>query len=417
MAQLGQSMSYNSSSWTRNGLLEDDAAVGTVYAGKSESHDLNDTCFLFFSYIYYTDGRWGLPMFLKLEKWMIAILFIGFYFGFIYHPGEPVFIGEFNNIDGSIYAVRSGDVVASLIIFGSVSFILIPSYLVKQKWIPFIAWSVVVVAVVSGMEYGLDRLVLKAFNLPTASNEFSDKMLEFKWRNVYHSTVIPGNLMVYALGLLYGLSRDWMFKSKKQRQLFHEKMKADIAFLRSQINPHFFFNALNNIYAMTRKKGDDEVGEAILKLSGMMRYMIYDSDVTEIDLIKEIDHIENVLDIARLKFSSDDPIDIQVRKKGSFEGMKIAPLILIPFVENAIKHGINNTGKGYIHIDIGVNQNTLCFRVKNAKYDLQDSFQKHPGIGLANVKRRLELLYPGNYDLRISATQDKYSVELKLNLG
>lgn len=353
-----------------------------------------------------------LPMHARLEKALIAFLFIVVYFGIIYHPDEPVFIGEFNNKDGSIYVVRGVDVLVSLVIFFSVVYRLIPEMLLKKRHLTFLLTAAFILALVSAVEYGLDRIVLESFNLPTGPDEISDKMMEFPQRNIYYSTIIPGNLMVFVLAFLFGLSRDWIYKSRRQSLLLHEKMKADIDFLRSQINPHFFFNAMNNIYAITRRNQDAEAGEAIMKLSGVMRYMIYDSDVEAIGLDKEIANLEQYIDLVRLKFSPDDALDIRFKADGDFRRYRIAPLILLPFVENACKHGLTATGDGYVHIDLRVEKNRFQFRARNPRHEAQESMRKHPGIGLENVKKRLALLYPGRHVLHIDQGQDYFFVEL-----
>jgi LytS/YehU family sensor histidine kinase len=195
-----------------------------------------------------------------------------------------------------------------------------------------------------------------------------------------------------------------------------EKMRADIDLLRSQINPHFFFNALNNIYAITQRNQDDEAGQAIMKLSGLMRHMIYDSNVTEISLARELEHIDNYLEVARLKFDKKDNVDIHVQKEGNFQNHKIAPLLLIPFVENAFKHGMGSKGEGYIHLHLSLNEDELHFSIENPVLEKQESLKKHPGIGLGNVKKRLQLLYPGHHHLDISDLKDKFKVDLAIQL-
>ena len=352
----------------------------------------------------------------KLEKGILVLVFFAAYYGILYHPDLPVFINEFNTVDGSIYASRFIDVCVSLIIFMFAAFYITPSYLEKRKMFPFLIFSVVLIAVVSVLEYQLDQVLLRLFNLPTGPNEISDKMITYYRRKSFDFPIIPVNLVVYTLGILYGLSREWVRKYRLESKLTQEKMKADIDFLRSQINPHFFFNALNNIYAITQRNKDQEAGKALVKLSELMRYVIYDSNVNEISLTRELEHVDNYLEVGRLKFSKDDKLDISLRKQGNFREYKIAPLLLIPFVENAFKHGISSKGKGYIHIDVRIKSGELNFRIENPILGKGESLKKHPGIGLENVKKRLHLLYPGRHSLKISDSEDKFMVELLINL-
>ena len=351
----------------------------------------------------------------RIEKTILILLFFTVTFAVIYHPTQPVFIGEFNNKDGSIYAVRFVDGAVFITIFFIVTFLLIPRYIVRRKIGPFVLGSVIVLAVVSTVEYGLDRLILELFNLPTGPLEVSDKMMESARRNVYHSSIIPGNLMIYVLGCLYGLSRDWIFKTRKQNQLLREKMQADIDLLRSQINPHFFFNALNNIYAITQRNKDPESGDALLQLSEVMRYMIYDSNVESIGLEKEISHLRKYVEVMRLKFDKNDPLDIRISQKGILKRHRIAPLILLPFVENAFKHGLTAKGEGYVIIDISKKDNYFRFTIENSLQRGRKGFRKHPGIGLDNVKKRLSLIYPDRHKLQITKTRESYAVILTID--
>lgn len=352
----------------------------------------------------------------KWEKLIIVILFFVAYYGILYHPTLPVFINEFNTVDGSIYVARFIDVCSSLILFLSVAFILIPKFLEKRRIFQFIVISVTMIALISLLEYQFDQIILHLFNLPTEPGEISDKMMTYYRRKSYDFPILPVNLVIYTLGFLYGLSRDWIRKYRFENKMLQEKMRADIDLLRSQINPHFFFNALNNIYAITQRNEDNDAGQAIMKLSGLMRYMIYDSNVDEISLDRELEHIENYLEVARLKFDKNDRVDIHLEKEGNFHECRIAPLLLIPFVENAFKHGVDSKGGGYVHLRFSVSDGGLLFCVENPVIGKEESWKKHPGIGLDNVKKRLRMLYPDRHRLDISDSEGQFSIRLTLAL-
>ncbi len=352
----------------------------------------------------------------KLEKLVIVLIFFAAYYGILYHPTLPVFINEFNTVDGSIYVSRFVDVCLALVLFMSAAFFLIPTYLEKRRFFLFIVVSLAVIAGVSLLKYQLDQVILRLFNLPRGPNEISDKMMTFYRRKSFDFPILPVNLVVYTLGVLYGFSRDWIRKSRSESRMVQEKMKADVDLLRSQINPHFFFNALNNIYAITQRNQDEDAGEAIMKLSGLMRYMIYDSNVAEISLARELEYIEDYLEVARLKFARDEKVDISLEKSGDFRSCKIAPLLLIAFVENAFKHGLGSQGEGYIHLNVQLNGNELHFQIENPILEKEESWRKHPGIGLDNVRKRLELLYPRRHQLDLSDRGGKFRAELFIRL-
>jgi len=352
----------------------------------------------------------------RLEKTLIIVIFFGLYFGIIYFQELPVFVDNFNSIDGSLYAIRIFDFIASLIIVLYISSKLIPSTINDKRILRFIVISFLLITILSVCEYFYDYLVLRAFNLPTTPDEVSDKFISYYNKKTYDLTVIPGNLIIYILAILYGLSKDWYLKFQNENILIREKMKADIAFLRSQINPHFFFNALNNIFSITQRNNDKEAGEAIVKLSGMMRYMLYESEVELISLSKEVENIANFIEISKLKYSQNDPFEITLNTQGNFSRRRIAPLIMLPFVENAIKHGIDSKGNGFVYIDIKTEDSILSFSISNSKTSENITSKKHSGIGLENVKKRLALQYPQKHKLKLREIEKKYSVELTLTL-
>jgi LytS/YehU family sensor histidine kinase len=204
---------------------------------------------------------------------------------------------------------------------------------------------------------------------------------------------------------------DWFLNEKVKSRLENEKLIAELAFLKSQINPHFLFNSLNNIYSLAYQKAE-KTPEAILKLSEIMRYMLYESNVDKVALSDEIRYLQNYIELQKLRFK--DHIHIKFEIIGDLFGLKITPLILISFVENAFKHGIATDIDVPISITLNLSQGKLFFQVVNKKSEMNKDMTG--GIGLSNVKRRLELLYKGQYNLNIDDKNDIYRCELNLNL-
>jgi hypothetical protein len=351
-----------------------------------------------------------------IEKGVIALLFAGACIASVYRSNRPVFMGEFNNIDGSVYWAAIVRACAAFAIFGAVSFAYVGRFLGKKRITAFAAASLLTVIAATAAAYALDRVLLHVYNLPTGPNEISDKMVAYPMREARSAAVVPINLIALGLGLLYGLSRDWVLTFQKRRDIVLERVRADAAFLRSQINPHFFFNSLNNIYAITQRNDDDEAGRAIVKLSELMRYMIYECDVDRIPLAREIESIENFVDVCRLKYSRDDEVDIAIAREGRINGSEIAPLLLLPFVENAVKHGIDGKGRGWVRVSARADEEFLRFRVENSKCGVRETVRRHSGVGLPNVRRRLELLYPRRHELAVHETDEEYRVDLAVDL-
>ena len=199
----------------------------------------------------------------------------------------------------------------------------------------------------------------------------------------------------------------------KRKEIEREKLVAELNFLKAQINPHFLFNTLNNLYYLAYSKSDNTT-EVIDKLSKMMRYMIYDSNHSKVLLSKEIEYMQNYVSLERLRLNNETPVEFEV--KGDAGDNKIAPLIFIAFLENAFKHGVSNTQKQcWVRVSIDIDGKSCTYTVENSKIPNQQSESKS-GIGLANIKRRLELSYPDNYELSVQNLSDKYAVQLTLNL-
>ncbi len=193
-----------------------------------------------------------------------------------------------------------------------------------------------------------------------------------------------------------------------------EKLDTEIKFLKSQINPHFLFNVLNNIYTLTVIKSD-EAPNNLMRLSDMLRYMLYDSNDGKVSLGKEIDYLENYIKLASLKDSRG--LNIKVEMDKSQPNLEVAPLLFIPFVENAFKHSkIEDLKNGFINIKLKTREEHIEFSVENSIPNVQFKKDKVGGLGLTNTKKRLELLYQDKHELKITEEGRTYSVYLKLDL-
>jgi two-component system, LytTR family, sensor kinase len=215
-------------------------------------------------------------------------------------------------------------------------------------------------------------------------------------------------LVAYIVSTLIEVTR---YASQKEK----EKLNTEIKFLKSQINPHFLFNTLNNIYTLTVIKSD-KASESLLSLSQLLRYMLYDSNEVKVALKKEIEYLQNYIDLALLKDSRGLNINLEVRN--NHPNLLVAPLLFIPFVENALKHSkIEDLKEGMINIHLKTFENTIEFFVENSIPKNVINKDKVGGIGLKNVKQRLQLLYPNKHKLEIESNETLYKVYLKLYLS
>ncbi|MCD2259200.1 sensor histidine kinase [Psychroserpens luteolus] len=209
----------------------------------------------------------------------------------------------------------------------------------------------------------------------------------------------------------------WQKEEALKQKLKEDKLTAELQLLKSQINPHFLFNALNNLLSIAEKHKQTEVSSGIAQLSELLRFLLHDTSDETILLSKEIEFIEHYIQLNKLRFDTNDPISIAFKKKGDLSNIDIAPALLIPFVENAFKHGIDIYNKSFIDINLIANNNTIHFVCRNSlkeKSNTDAMLTKNSGIGLQNVKRRLDILYPNKHDLNISETDNTYIVDLKL---
>lgn len=220
-------------------------------------------------------------------------------------------------------------------------------------------------------------------------------------------------LLVVLTGGFIKVSSAWFNFEKKKEELEKEKLNAELIFLKSQINPHFLFNSLNSIYSLTNENAE-KAGHAVLALSNMMRYMIYDSNTEKVSLKSELSYIKHYISLQQLRLSDDVKILFEVINSG--DDMMIVPLLILPFIENAFKHGISYVEKCSLEIRISLSKNGMVnLFVKNSIMHIKP-IAYSGGFGLDNVKKRLLLHYPGQYDLSINAENNLFIVNLNLQL-
>ncbi len=229
----------------------------------------------------------------------------------------------------------------------------------------------------------------------------------------YFARMMP--LLVAFLGnSLWVISEYARVKEKEVLSIAKEKLESDVKFLKSQINPHFLFNALNNIYSLSVLKSD-KTPDSILSLSDMLRYMLYESDGEKVMLQKEIDYINNFVQLHLLKDSRG--LNVELDMKDCNSNVMIAPLLFIPFIENAFKHShIENLENGFIKIKLSTEEKTIKLFIENSLASKSFSKDKVGGIGLQNVKNRLELLYPNAHNLEIKKDDNTYTVNLSIEI-
>ncbi|RUA34170.1 MAG: sensor histidine kinase [Bacteroidetes bacterium] len=289
-------------------------------------------------------------------------------------------------------------------------YFLIPKFLFKRKYTSFIVILFLSILVMVTIKYLLTHFLI-SYNVWPEGPETYSMTLNFT------VVMMLGELYVITFVASFKLTMDYLRETRKASRLEKEQLETELRFLRAQISPHFFFNTLNNIYSLSLEKSD-KTPDTIIKLSDLMRYVLYETKDNNQSLRKEIVFINNYLDLEKMRYNENLQLDFKVT--GDPKGKKIAPLLLVQFIENAFKHGAGkNIGKVKIGIEICIEEKFLYFRVRNTKPKHPGPLpKKYPGgIGLTNVEKRLKLRYgEDEYKLNIYEELDEYVVNLTLKL-
>lgn len=308
---------------------------------------------------------------------------------------------------GTVIASRSLDLFFYAIVVYISLLYLFPTYLKKGKY-----WQYLLLLLGLSLMVTPIKLALK-FILFAGNAELQADIL------THMDLYLYSMILALVLSTIGKIMVDWITENRKKVTAENESMQSELRFLKSQINPHFLFNTLNSLYALTLKK-DDKAPDIVIKLSEMMRYMLYECNEPRVPLHKEINYLKNYLDLERLRQRKG--IEIKLDVTGNVSDQTVAPLLLIPFLENSFKHGVNaNIKDGFVYANLTVNERSLHFELENSKGSVMPT-QVHGtrpsgGIGLVNVRRRLELLYPEAYALYVSETPNTYTVRFDLDLS
>lgn len=297
---------------------------------------------------------------------------------------------------------------------------LIPQYFQKKRYALYIFLSLLLLLAAylayKGIEQGyyelvikdvIDRMQTKPQGSFRGGKRMMMKFMIFK-DIIYMAYVVA----LYLLSTVYEMTSIMAQREKEAAILRSENLNSELRFLKSQINPHFLFNALNNIYALSVIKSD-KTPETLLKLSDMLRYIIYDCKDDHVPVGREVSYIRNYIDLQLLKDSDIDNVRVDINVEN--EHLKIAPMILIPFIENSFKHSNIQDG-GSIKMSLLLSGHTLDFKISNSKDKKPETKDKTGGIGLDNVLKRLDLLYPDTHTVNIEDREDSFEVRLTIRI-
>ncbi len=277
----------------------------------------------------------------------------------------------------------------------------IPKYMIKQRRAMFYTVSIFAIIVLNSW---VVNLVMRAF--------FSTKDYYFSWEPTF--ILFVDTTVLVAFTTAFKFIQQWHERNNYAVQLEKKNLEGELEMLKSQINPHFIFNTLNTIYFLMEQKEDEKAKEALLKFSDTLSHQLYDYNKDWIDLGKEVDYLQNYIELQRLRHD-EELLDLQCELPEQVNGYVIAPMLLIPFVENAFKYSSNSSGYR-VSIHLALKDGTLDFTTENSINQNSRNQDRVGGIGLKNVQRRLAITYPDRHELTIEDDGETYKSHLKIKL-
>ena len=348
----------------------------------------------------------AITLFLHIFAWLIIFIIP-------YHFIKTVLYGFENYIPYRAY----NNVIGYSLIFYLSYFWLVPQYFFrnrKGKFFLLTAGSIIIVSALYTLLdvyifFDLDQIQLVNNNHIKEIGEISITSEAIQLMYFYTFSILISG---FSLGLV--MLKKHAKNEREKKELEKEKLNSELALLKNQISPHFFFNTLNNIDSLIDIDTND-AHDSIYKLSKLMRYMLYESQ-NELSLLNdEVNFIKNYIDLMKLRLI--DKFELVVDLPKNCDALKIHPLLFIPFIENAFKHGVTYRKHSFIHVNMSVDEKHIKFSTKNSiAVKNQPEEKQFKGIGLENVKKRLALLYPGNHSLTIKESDDMFIVELDLEI-
>ncbi len=320
-----------------------------------------------------------------------------------------IIYGNFEGTYGSEFFWAMAYLPLKVIVTYFTLYFIIPRYFLQKKYISATFLTILSILVAATLQRYMDY----RFFYPLFHHEWmSGPMFDFP-------KILKTTLSIYpavALAAFIKITKHFYSEESRSQELRQQKLQAELNFLKGQIHPHFLFNTLNNLYALTLKKSESSP-EVVLKLSELLSFMLYECNSRTVPLSKELKLIENYIALEKIRY--DDRLTVTYETYGDVSQSQIPPMLLLPFVENAFKHGTSDTlDEVWVEINVVLRNQTLSLSVKNSNGQDSDQkeFEYQQGIGLKNVNRRLELLYNGFYDLKIEDDGKSYSVSLEIEL-
>lgn len=335
--------------------------------------------------------------------WFACVLFFGTIYGSYWHfADDPPLFKTNSFIEAILY------LPLHMFLGYAILYFLLPKYFFTERYVQLLIGVFILILVTAVLSWAISLVVINPYRqwqgLPVSPNVVPNGLM----------AGLRGSNTVAGFMVAIRLTKYWYFKKVENEQLKNARLVAELEVLKGQLQPHFLFNTFNNLYSLILQKSND-AGQVVLKLSEVLQYMLTESTQGRIPLTRELDILRQYIALEQIRFG--DRLDLSMIVNGSPERKKIAPLILLPFVENAFKHGASEVlEQPWISLDITIRESQLSLKFINGKPAQNGKSRTSTGIGLHNVRRRLDLLYGNRHELRTVDQGESYLVHATLPL-
>jgi two-component system, LytTR family, sensor kinase len=347
--------------------------------------------------------------FFRYKLYHIPFWFVYSYLWWVVYTGKPIQVLQW--LTSTPAAIKFGFYYIfemAAICFNL--YFLIPRLLEKGR---YFLYTVIVLALI----FGTTAAIVPGYYISSAvAHETIGEMfgLDASYWHLYWGNALPSTAAAMTLGMCIHLARKWVQAKKRQQSLEKEKLETELTFLKNQFNPHFLFNTINSIFFLIHKN-PGQASDSLAKFSELLRYQLYECNDVQIPLARELRYLKNFIDLEKLRQNTNVSVDMKLPQ---VDGLTIAPFVLMTFVENACKHVSRHSDRpNWIRIRIGLTERFLDVDIANSRVgDESTEVIHYGGIGLKNLRRRLDLIYPEGYQLDIVEEADIFSVRLGLTL-
>ena len=346
--------------------------------------------------------------------WATWVVFMGFLYAFTPLPSQLNYLQRLPNstTDAVLY------LPIHIFLSYTLMYFLIPRYIVKGRYLLAVFWLVVLV-----LATGCLSAIVSLYVLFPVKEALLPSHLIVRYRpsdspglSAFYLSLLAGlrgGLSVGGIAAAIKLMKHWYTEGQRNLRLQKENAESQLQILKAQVHPHFLFNTLNNIYSFTQNTSST-ASAMVMGLSDILRYMLYECNKPLVPLAKELKMTEEYIDLERIRYGN--ALEMDINLPGDTDGLHVAPLMLLPFIENCFKHGISNIlDQPWLSLHVTIEDRTMTMKLLNSKPARPS--HRTPGIGIDNVRKRLALLYPGKHELVINEEEEVFIVILKLELA